>query len=169
MGHMAKNYLGKYSSLKGTAIHLIPPDSKVSTYALMMSASKTLTFGSTVGIEATYWGKVSILYGKSFYMDFDATHNPGDFESLIEALISKGIGPKPKANTLPFAFYLSRFGIPYKVYKPELLATGTFRGKQLDKSFDLKFWKSLSEKRGLHWFYNKLNALTRRKLKAKYV
>lgn len=102
-------------------------------------------------------------------MDFNATHNPPDYESLVETLMSESLAAKTKASTLPFGFYLSRFGIPYRIYNPELLAAGTFRGRHLDKSFNLKFWKDLSEKRGLHWFYNKLNTITRRKLKDKYV
>jgi hypothetical protein len=169
MAQMAGSYLEKYDILKGSAIQLIPPESTVSTYALMMSGSKILTFGSTIGIEATYWGKVSILYGKSFYMNLDVTHNPADYENLLLALVSEDLEAKSKTNTLPFAYYLSRFGIPYRIYNPELLAAGTFRGKQLDKSFNLEFWKDLSEKRGLHWLYNKINTLTRRRLKAKYV
>lgn len=169
MGQMAKQYLKKYDVLKGTKINLIPPESLISTYDLMLAASKIVTFGSTVGIEATYWGKVSILYGKSYYKDFDVTYNPDNLQDLTDIILASNLTAKPKINTYSFGFYLSRFGVAYKIYKPHQLVGGSFKGRDLDKSFDLESWQIFSAKRGIHFFYNKLNILTRSSLNKRYV
>ena len=62
--------LKKYSNLT-----IIDSESPVSTYTLMMRCNKTITFGSSTGIEAVYWGKVSILLGKSFYCNLEAAYS----------------------------------------------------------------------------------------------
>jgi hypothetical protein len=38
-------------------LHVIWPGESIDSYALLGACEKTLTFGSTIGIEATYWGK----------------------------------------------------------------------------------------------------------------
>src|SRR5690606_20179770 len=43
---------------------VIPAFSKIDSYALMDACDKTITFGSSIGLEATYWRKPSILFGK---------------------------------------------------------------------------------------------------------
>lgn len=93
---------------------IIPPGSKVDTYSLIDNCNKIINFGSTVGLETTYWGKPSILYGTSFYVNFDCTYNPKSFEELIELLKEENLEPKKKSNTFPYAFYYSNFGMESK-------------------------------------------------------
>jgi len=57
----------KFMSLGMGRVVVIAPLEKVDTYALIDAADVVITFGSTVGIEATYWGKPSILCGPSLY------------------------------------------------------------------------------------------------------
>ena len=66
--------------LRRDFFEIIPPDDPVSTYALIKHADKVLTFGSTVGIEAVFWGTPSIHAGRSFYQDLEGTYNPGSHE-----------------------------------------------------------------------------------------
>ena len=67
-----------YANLK-----IIGPDEDIDTYKLMDIADKVISFGSTTGIEATFWGATSILFGKSFYMHLDAAYQPNSYNCLL--------------------------------------------------------------------------------------
>ena len=52
---------------------VIPGDSKISTYTLIDKAEKIIVFSSTVGVEASYWGKpVILLAGAGYYYFYEA-------------------------------------------------------------------------------------------------
>ena len=107
-----------------TLIALGDPDS---TYALICHADKVLTFGSTVGIEAVYWGKPSILAGQSLYRNLGATYNPRTHEELI-CMAVRNLEPKDKTGALMYGYFYNTFGIPYKYYTPTGLCEGLFKG-----------------------------------------
>ena len=65
---------------------VIPPASKVSTYSLIKNADKVVTFGSTVGVEAVYWGTPSILLGASFYRNLGCCYVPKTLAEAIKLL-----------------------------------------------------------------------------------
>lgn len=46
---------------------LIRPDSRASTYEILDKSVCVITFGSTIGLEATYWGKPSLLAGRALW------------------------------------------------------------------------------------------------------
>ena len=102
---------------------LITPDAPINTYALVRHADIVITFGSTVGIEAVYWGKPSILAGKSAYRNLGATYNPHTHEELINMAVAN-LEPKDKIGALMYSYFLSTYGIPYKYY----ISTGPFEG-----------------------------------------
>ncbi len=157
MQTMAKKYLDRtFATLKGK-LNVILPESPINSYDLINVAPKIITFGSTVGIEATYWGKTSILIGPSFYKYFNVTHNPQDYESLVQMLLQKDLKPLPQENTLPYGFFINNFGVEFRIFKPKNLFEGTFKEVDLRKSFDYNRWENLFQKRGFHWFYNKVN------------
>lgn len=169
MAAMHQGYSNKYDVLRTSNIHLIEPTSKVSSYDLLLAASKVLTFGSTMGIEATYWGKPSILVGTTFYKFLDVTYNAADFDELIQLLLEEDILPKKRENTLPYGFYLKKFGEPYHFYQPATLFKGEFKGKDLDQPFDLTRWRSLTNRRGFHRLYNRLKSIHLKNLLKQYV
>lgn len=74
----------------------VPPESNIDSYALIERARKVLTFGSTIGIEAAYYGKPSILAGRAVYEDSGAVYRPGNHEELI-TLLSQDI---PRRNAI---------------------------------------------------------------------
>lgn len=117
---------------------VIPASSKISTYHLVQHASKTITFGSTIGAEATYMGKPSILVGKSFYFDLDAAYVPKDHQHLMQ-LISQNLPPKSKEIALMYGYFFGTFGKRFKHYKPEDFANGTIQGKRLSPTYGLKY------------------------------
>ena len=95
-------------------VEVIPPDSPVSTYELMRGAEKILTFGSTVGIEAVFWGKPSILAGEAYYGFLNATHNPTSHEELMDLLVSRDTEGKDGKGPLIYGYYWETFGEPYR-------------------------------------------------------
>ena len=62
-----------------------------------MRLSETIiTFGSTIGVEATYMGKKSISIGDSLYKELNCTYNPKSFRELINQIQNKNFKNKPK-------------------------------------------------------------------------
>ncbi len=86
---------------------IIPADSDISTYSLMDSCEKIITFGSSTGPEATHRGKPSILVGKSFYDNLNCVYNISSFDDLIELIMQRDLPPKPAINARKFAYYLA--------------------------------------------------------------
>ena len=124
--------LERLLSLAAPNLSIVYPDSKVSTYAMIEMADKVITFGSTVGIEATFWGRPSILLGSCFYRDLGVTYNPETEDELFE-LIAKDLAPKPIIGALKYAYYLKTYGIPFIYYKAEDFAKGRFKNKNLGR------------------------------------
>ncbi len=127
----------KFNILSSPNLTVIPAESEISTYALLKKASKIITFGSTVGIEAVYWGKPSILLGSSLYQDMGVTYNPNSHEELL-ILLEEDLQPKDKIASLMYGYYSKTFGIPFKHYQASGIFTGTFKGVNIvAKPFDL--------------------------------
>lgn len=87
--YAAKKYLNSLMELKHPCLRLIHPSSKVSSYLLMEKSDVIITYGSTIGIEAAYWGKVSILLSRSFYKGLGSTYEPETYDEL-RGLLTKG-------------------------------------------------------------------------------
>lgn len=117
---------------------VIQPDSKLSTYHLINACSKTITFGSTAGIEATYMKKPSILAGKSLYCNLGGNYIPNSHEDLLN-LLSKSLAPMPKDAALMFGFFFSTFGIPFKHYDAEDFGKGKFMGRYVTPKIGFKY------------------------------
>jgi capsule polysaccharide export protein KpsC/LpsZ len=109
---------------------VIRPDSPSNTYTLIDHCDAVLTFGSTTGIEATFWGKPSILIGTAMYESFDVVHQVTNKQDLANAILRYS-DVKPRENTLPYGLYMSNFGIPYKYYQPDTFDSGMFKGRYI--------------------------------------
>lgn len=119
--------------LTSANFHTIPPTSTVSTYELIDSADLIVTFGSTVGIEATFWDKPSILLGDSFYKDLGVTYNPDTAEELTQLLYAEK-KPKDKLGAYKYGYYLNTYGFDFNYYKAEGLFKGEFKGEKIKPS-----------------------------------
>lgn len=91
-------------------VTLVLPGEKIDSYAMLDGSERVLTFGSTVGVEATYWGKPSICGDFSFYDGLDAQYEAADEEGVIELLCRPNLVPKARENALKFGYYLNTFG-----------------------------------------------------------
>jgi len=125
-------------SMQSPNLTVIPPTSNLSTYHLVQNAEKTITFGSTIGMEATYLRRPSITAGKSFYYFLDASYIAKSHEDLME-LISKDLEPKSMENALKFAYFFGTFGIPFRHYKPEDFDRGTINGHYIKSTNRIKW------------------------------
>lgn len=112
-------------------VTIIPPDSPISSYSLLKNANKIITFGSTIGIEAVYWGVPSILAGQSFYRALGGTYQPNSHEQLIEMLYSD-LPPQEKEPALIYGYFFQTFGLPFQYFQATGLFTGNFRGVNIE-------------------------------------
>ena len=106
-------FVRKVVSLASNRFRIITPDSPISSYKLLNEADKIVTFGSTMGIEAVYWGKPSILLGASFYRELGGTYNPTCHDEAMKLIVMK-LEPKDREPALRYGNHLLNFGIPYK-------------------------------------------------------
>jgi hypothetical protein len=83
---------------------VIPPESIVSSYALMDACEKVITFGSTTGVEASYWGKPSILVGRAYYEMTGACYHVRDKEELVRDL-NDHLEPKDKLGAIKYGYF----------------------------------------------------------------
>lgn len=116
--------------LRRDFFEIIPPDDPVSTYALIKHADKVLTFGSTVGIEAVFWGTPSIHAGRSYYHHLGGTYNACSHEEVI-ALLKADLPPKDRTAALVYGYYLNTYGIPFKYFQATGIAEGRFKGQTI--------------------------------------
>ena len=116
---------------------IIPPDSDISTYAMIDAADKIVTFGSTVGIEATYWGKVSIMLGVCVYDSFGSVYRAKSHAQAIE-LIRSELSQMPREGALKYGYYLDSFGEPFRYYRAHNLFAGTFKGVKVAPSLSAR-------------------------------
>ena len=118
------------SDLKGSNLTVIPADSKIDSYELMDACEKVITFGSTMGIESVFWGKPSILAGRSLYEGLDGCYVPNNHDEMID-LINRRLDTLPNLGALKYGYWQSIAGIPYVYYKPESIRGGKFMGVYL--------------------------------------
>lgn len=118
------------SKLKGKNLTVIPADSKIDSYELMEACEKVITFGSTMGIESVFWGKPSVLVGRSFYEAIRGCYIPKDHYELIN-LINQRLEPHPNLGAFKYGYWQSVEGIPYVYYSPESIRGGKFMGVYL--------------------------------------
>lgn len=89
---------------------IVPPTSPVSSYTLLDRSDKVITFGSTLGIEATYFGKASILLGLCFFRDLDAAYIPTDQAELYRWLDDRSLPAKPQVNAVKYGYWWMSIG-----------------------------------------------------------
>ena len=108
-------------------VTLILPAEKVDSYSMLDGADRIITFGSTMGIEATYWGKASICADHSFYDGLDAQYEAANETDLIELLCRPGLAPKPRENALRYGFYLNTAGDNFRHFVTDQISDYTFK------------------------------------------
>ncbi len=112
-------------------IYVVFPESRIHSYSLIDISEKVLSFGSTIGMEATYYGKPSILLGKCFFYFSEVAYTP-QTRLEIERLLSRDLEPMPKENTLRFGYYYVAGGVKADYYYERAIGEGIFfKGKRI--------------------------------------
>ena len=124
------DFIRQMRQLDGGNVSVIPADSPVGSYRLLEASEKVLTFGSTIGIEAVYWGKPSVLAGPCYYRDLGGCVVPQTHEGVVAAL--RATLPAPdRLGALQFGHHEASVGEPYKVYQATSPFEGVYRGLDL--------------------------------------
>lgn len=95
-------------------IHLVKPEDDIDTYKLVDEAEKVFAFNSTIGMEASFWGKPVILLGKSLYIN-NVAYLPKDKKDIID-LIESNLPPLSKDNARKYGYYFTKGGIKAQYY-----------------------------------------------------
>lgn len=148
----------KYSNLS-----VIEPESSVSSYLLLDSSDAIVTFGSSIGIEATFHGKTSILLNHAIWDEFDIAYIPKDKNTFF-SMCKDTLTPKPKENTYPIALYLLEYGEKLKYYSGSYKYGALVNNKSVEPSFFYKLSYLIYK---LHIQLISKNKIQYRKLKAK--
>lgn len=133
--HMSKKSdkdLNQWLALATSSIRVIKPQDPTDSYALLDTADIVFSYGSTMGIEATYWRKPSVLLGPAAYRGTNIVFEPTN-NNEIEKLLTNDLEKKipPQSTCLPYGYYNLTFGIKFKFYKPYHLSDGVFLGERL--------------------------------------
>jgi hypothetical protein len=115
---------------------IIPSDSSISSYNLMMNCDKIITFGSMIGIEAAYFGKPSILAGKSLYMNLGSNYQPKLHEELLKMVISD-LEPLPKLGAEKYGYFCATFGTKFKYYTATDFDSGNFNNYKIESKIKM--------------------------------
>lgn len=122
--------LAWWYSLAAKGVTVIKPKAKVDSYALLESADLVCTYGSTIGVEAAYWGKASALLGDAGYFGFGCCAEPANEEDLV-GLIRNVPSEWSREACLRYGYYLATFGREYRHYQPTSLFDGELLGYTL--------------------------------------
>lgn len=125
-------------ALKGRFKNLtvISPDSKIGSYPLLKACDAVITFGSTVGIEASFWGKTSFLAGRALYEDLGVVELIESHNKLVDSIhqLKKDVSlsnNKGKEGYLKFGYYMSCYGKEYLRFRQEDVFNISFNGQEI--------------------------------------
>ena len=82
----------------------IRPDQKLNSYLLLDMVDTVVTFGSTIGIEAAYYGKKSILLGRAMYENTGSVYTPQNYHEFI-ATLNSDFKALPKTGAIKYGFW----------------------------------------------------------------
>ena len=122
---------------------LIDADSEVSTYDLIKAVDLVITFGSSVGIEASFLNIPSIVMGKAPYLILNTCIQPINHDAMIEIIKifkESGILPHTNNKNYLFGYYMKSYGKTFKYVKQtDLYQTKLIKnGKVTDLSYSFK-------------------------------
>jgi hypothetical protein len=130
---MAKDYIESlYKIREYSNVTLIEFDSNISSYQLLKSSNKIITFGSTMGMEAVYWKKPTILLGKTLYSYLKGPTYPKDVNEIEALILNENLPLATEDEAVKFGYFFRTYGNLFKHYKPLDYKSGTFKGVDLN-------------------------------------
>lgn len=141
--------IGFVSAFASDRVHVVLPQSDVDSYALMTKANLVVSFGSTTGIEAAYWGSASLLLGPSPYGGLGSTYEPKDLKE-IESILMNDPKPLPTFGAEMYGAYLRISGLEFQYASEYSLGNAEFKGVNLGGSRNKYIRRSINFIRGFH-------------------
>lgn len=123
---------------------VIPPESPVDTYTLMQACDKTVVFGSTAGIEATYMGRPAILLGHAFYESLGAVYHAEHWQQLYDWLGDLDLPAKDRELAYPYGFFIPNRGKPYQRLRWQGKGNSYFDGQKIKRFYPAFVWYLLA-------------------------
>ena len=130
--NMVQSYLDEihsYSRYKN--VEIISPDSSINSYSLLFNAHKIITYGSTMTIEAVFWGKPSLLLSNYELSNFKGPIIPTTFDEIINLCFINKLKKPDRTDAIKLGYYFSTYGRKYKYYKAVDYLNGYFKGVNL--------------------------------------
>jgi hypothetical protein len=128
-------------------LKIIEPDSEVSSYSLLDACEKIVGLSTTLCLEATYWGKASIVLGPTYYSGIDAVYEPSTLEEACQLVYDPDLPPKPKENAIMYGAFWRCYGDELPYSEPLNFYTLDFKGKVLEARREVHEWLGKCEKR----------------------
>jgi hypothetical protein len=97
--------------------HYIPADSNINSYELIKNSRGIISCASTIGVEAAYLKKKSILLGRAFHEFMGVTQNPKNKEELTRMLFTENEAEefeKAYESSLAYAYFSEMGGNFFK-------------------------------------------------------
>ena len=116
-------------NLSSPNLTIIAPHANVDTYALMKSCATAVSFGSTVGIEAVFWDRPSVLLGPCLYQNLTGPIITTDHGHTMELLMADLSPSSDKSGALRYGHWSQTRGQRYRYYQSQALFEGTFKGE----------------------------------------
>ena len=160
--HVDNQQTRELAAINNPALKIIKANEELDTYELIDKVDKVLVFGSSTGIESTYWGKPTILFGKSFYYHLDVCYKPNSYEEMFALLVQKDLKPFPQEKCLIYGFYFATYGHDLQWFVPKGKSASLFMGEKIPV-FDVEAAKNVFKyingvsvwKRGIKAAYNR--------------
>ncbi len=153
--------LEEFKTNSPSNLSIVLPREKVDSYELVKKADIVIaSFSTTVGVEAVYLRKPSILLGPALFSHLNTVYKPENMDKLFELLDNKELPPKPYENALKYGYCMATYGEEFEYYQPTGIFEGTFMGVDLNKSH--KFLPLLGK---IKRFYYKQKASILKRLK----
>jgi hypothetical protein len=131
-GQKSRSDRAKWAKLDIPGVLLIGPGDRTDSYALIDRSRVVCTYGSTVGIEATYWRRPSLLLAPAYYDRLGVAQRAGDVDEIRAFLREPQVFPREA--TLPYGAFWALLGEPYRFYQADSLHRGRICGVYLDDS-----------------------------------
>ena len=87
-------------------LHVISSNSRISTTELIQKSSKIIVFGSTVGVEANFYGKPVICIGPSWYQKLDIAYKPENLKQLEKLINNNFLESRSKKDSIKYGYYI---------------------------------------------------------------
>ncbi len=86
-------------------VTVIGANDKICSYTLLDNVEKALVFGTTMGIEACYWGKPVILLRNAFFNYLNVCYRPQNRDEAFSLISASNLAAKDKMDALKYGFY----------------------------------------------------------------